>query len=459
MGATASTPPKKRTFKSRSEALSAGYTGEQVDTWLREHPTVSESDGAEVAAGAATALSALWREHVPPTAKAAVTAQSLRIGAPTTGSRDDALRPVLRKAAALYAMHNEAELKELLAMLKSRQSQVVVKPYSEPEDMAESIANDYAQDLFNFYVSSVRECENALAAVRTEQSTQAPPRFDTTAIERARADIAAARLAQAEAEAAAAARAVAAAAREKDNEERRRRWIAEVKTDGGAGGGMMARKLLNQSIDAGWPSIEDAALAMLHALLDLSVSPDPTRFGEAVDEAASRCQASAGSADLLWRLVTPVKGAEPRVRPSLLRTLADKLTEPGAAQLFGRTNGRGSHGDIWPLLCEASYLGNRQVVDALLDSYERRAAASASARPISLMKLTVSQGLNPLHLAAKAFGEARNNILHICGRLARHLDPNTQSGEKRDFWSYAESCQNAKTVEALRVAVETTRAE
>lgn len=79
---------------------------------------------------------------------------------------DQLRRDFNKKLKALEDAKDLAGLKELVATQASQVATVNRRPYCDPEDMAESMANDFAEDLVKHYQDTSRAATDA--ALRLE---------------------------------------------------------------------------------------------------------------------------------------------------------------------------------------------------------------------------------------------------------------------------------------------------
>jgi hypothetical protein len=410
-----------------------------------------------------------WAHHVPADATAALTALDYRIGSPTWNDMRATTQALLRRIGAHVATHDKSGLRDLRATQASRLGQVNVRPYSDPEDMAESYANDYGQDLHDHFSLSLREIDDALRKIDQDVQAAVAPHFTLAAIadvraaerEKRRADV----TNQQEQACAAQSAATAAAAAAKYRQEWLR-CLPDVAASRGVDG---VRALLDAASDD--ERLVGAPLEALEALRDAGwVTMASPNAAIVLEHVVSRCHAGSGLAKVLWAVATSaaVRNGDSLTAARMLRACAAKFAAPDSERCPVCLDVETCKG-ARPLLLQAAYAGELVVVRALLSAYEAQGAAeiqgAATAEASStrvqarLEALTNAEGCNALHMAAKAFGDGRTHVVPICAALARHLDPSRVTHERppRDFWSLAMACQQESTVLELERAIEAVR--
>ena len=297
---------------------------------------------------------------MPTDAKTALAALNGRIGSPTWSDMRATTQALLRRIGAHVATHDKSGLQELRATQNTRLGQVNVRPYSDPEDMAESYANDYGRDLHDHFSLSLREIDDALHRIDQDVRNAVAPRFTAAVLadaraaeqEKRRADLAKQREQASAAEAAATAAAAAA--------EYRQQWLRRL--PGVASQGVESlRALLDAASedaplealealrDAGWGAragpnacMHAAPNACMHAAPNGATMLEPAGAHRGVftctdpsaasvlEHLVSRCPAGSRLARVLWALATSatVRNGECLTSARLLRACAARFASP-----------------------------------------------------------------------------------------------------------------------------------
>ena len=86
---------------------------------------------------------------------------------------DQLRRDFDKKLEALASANDSAGLRELARNQADQTSTVQLNPYPEPEEMAESMANDFADDLFKHYQETARVAGEAAQRIEAAQAVSA----------------------------------------------------------------------------------------------------------------------------------------------------------------------------------------------------------------------------------------------------------------------------------------------